>query len=152
MVIGGCAAKSPAGNGDTVKVDYTGTLDDGTQFDSSAGREPLQFTLGEGKVIPGFEKAVLGMKVGDAKTVKIPSAEAYGPYHDQLMLVLDRSQLPADLVPEVGQTLQMEQDGRTFLVNITAVSTANITVDGNHPLAGKDLTFEITLVEIVPKK
>jgi len=138
-----------ASDGDTVRVHYTGTLEDGTTFDTSVGREPLEFTLGEGKMIPGFEKAVYGLKVGKSKTVTIPAEEAYGPHRDDLVTVVEREQLPADLDPKVDQQLQMQQtDGRTAVVIVTDVSETTITVDANHPLAGKDLTFKIELVEI----
>ncbi len=138
-----------ASDGDTVRVHYTGTLEDGTTFDTSVGREPLEFTLGEGQMIPGFEKAVYGLQVGKSKTVTIPAEEAYGPHRDDLVIVVEREQLPADLDPKVDQQLQMQQaDGRTAVVIVTDVSEATITVDANHPLAGKDLTFEIELVEI----
>ena len=138
-----------ASDGDTVRVHYTGTLEDGTTFDTSVGREPLEFTLGEGKMIPGFEKAVYGLTVGKSKTVTIPAEEAYGPHRDDLVIVVEREQLPADLDPKVDQQLQMQQtDGRTAVVIVTDVSETTITIDANHPLAGKDLTFEIELVEI----
>ncbi len=138
-----------ASDGDTVRVHYMGTLEDGTTFDTSVGREPLEFTLGEGKMIPGFEKAVYGLKVGESKTVTIPAEEAYGPHLDDLVTVVEREQLPVDLDPKVDQQLQMQQtDGRMTVVIVTAVSETTITVDANHPLAGKDLTFEIELVEI----
>ena len=139
-----------AKNGDTVKVDYTGKLDDGSIFDASEGREPLQFTLGTGDLIPGFEQAVLGMDIGDTKTVKIDSAEAYGPYRDDMRMDVPRDKFPADITPELGQQLQLRNaDGTSLVVTITEISDANITIDANHPLAGKDLTFEIQLVEIV---
>jgi len=148
LLTNGCSGEV-AKDGDTVKIHYTGTLEDGTTFDTSEGREPLEFTLGEGRVIPGFEKAVYGLQVGKSKTVTIPVEEAYGPYSDDLILVVEREELPADLEPEVGQQLQMQQtDGRTVVVIITDVSEDTITIDANHPLAGKDLTFEIELVEI----
>jgi len=138
-----------ASDGDTVRVHYTGTLEDGTTFDTSVGREPLEFTLGAGKMIPGFEKAIYGLKVGKSKTVTIPAEEAYGPHRDDLVIVVEREQLPANLDPKVDQQLQMQQtDGRTATVIVTDVSETTITVDANHPLAGKDLTFEIELVEI----
>ena len=138
-----------AKDGDTVKVHYTGTLEDGTTFDTSVGREPLEFTLGEGRVIPGFEEVVKGMQVGQSKTVTIPPERAYGPRLDDLALVIEREQLPENLDPEVGQQLQMQQaDARTTVVVVTDVSETTITVDANHPLAGKGLTFEIELVEI----
>jgi len=147
----GCTGEETAmaKDGDTVKVHYTGTLGDGTTFDTSVEREPLEFTLGAGQVIPGFEEAVIGMQVGQSKTVTIPSEEAYGPHSDELIMVVERDQLPEGLDPEVGQQLQTQgADGRTTIVVVTEVSETTITVDANHPLAGKDLTFEIELVEI----
>jgi peptidylprolyl isomerase len=138
-----------AKTGDTVKVHYTGKLKDDTVFDTSANRDPLQFTLGEGQVIPGFEKAVIGMKPGESKTTEIPVDEAYGPHHKEMVLVVARSQFPAELEPKVDQRLQMSRsDGQKILVTVTAVSEENVTLDGNHPLAGKDLIFDIELVEI----
>ena len=138
-----------ANDGDTVRVHYTGKLEDSTVFDSSLERDPLEFTLGEGKVIPGFEDAVRGMQVGQAKTVTLPAEEAYGPYLDEMVWVIGREQLPPELKPEVGQRLQMtQQDGTSIVVPVVDVSETTITVDANHPLAGKDLTFEIELLEI----
>jgi len=138
-----------AKTGDTVKIHYTGTLDDGTQFDSSEGRDPLQFTLGSGQVIPGFDRAVEGMTVGDSKTVNIEAAEAYGPRREQMVQEVPRSALPEDLEPREGMALQAHgQDGRVVNLTVTEVGDESITVDGNHPLAGKDLNFDITLVEI----
>jgi len=136
-------------DGDTVKVHYTGTLEDGTVFDTSEGREPLEFTLGEGSMITGFEQAVYGMKVGQSKKVTIPAKEAYGLHNDELLLVLSREQLPAGIDPEIGQELQMQTAaGQIVTVLVIEVSEETITVDANHPLAGKDLTFEIEMVEI----
>lgn len=133
-------------NGDTVKVHYTGTLADGTVFDSSLEREPLEFTLGEGQLIPGFEKTVLGMSAGESRTVIIPAEEAYGPYREEMVLEVPRTQLPPDMQPQVGMQLQVgEEQGEGMLVQITQVSDSNITLDANHPLAGKDLTFNIQL-------
>ena len=133
-------------NGDTVKVHYTGTLADGTVFDSSLEREPLEFTLGEGQLIPGFEKTVLGMSAGESRTVTIPAEEAYGPYREEMVLEVPRTQLPADMQPQVGMQLQIgEEQGEGMVVQITQVSDSNITLDANHPLAGKDLTFNIQL-------
>ena len=138
-----------AKEGDTVKVHYTGTLEDGSMFDTSEGRDPLEFVLGAGSMIPGFEQAVYGLKVGQSKTVTIPAAEAYGPYDDTLLLIISREQLAAGVDPEVGQQLQMRTtEGRTVTVPVVDVSEETVTVDANHPLAGKDLTFEIELVEI----
>jgi peptidylprolyl isomerase len=140
---------SQAKSGDTVKIHYTGTLDDGTQFDSSSGRDPLQFTLGSGQVIPGFEKAVEGMTVGDSKTVNIPPEQAYGPRHDQMIQEVPKTALPDDLEPVEGMALQAQgQDGKVINLTITAVQDDSITVDGNHPLAGKALNFDIELVDI----
>jgi peptidylprolyl isomerase len=136
--------------GDTVKVHYTGKLEDGTVFDTSTDSDPLQFTIGDGQIIPGFEQAVVGMNSGESKTIKVPVDEAYGPHREEMVLVVDRNQLPADLIPEVGQQLQNRQpDGQTIVVTVTDVSESSVTVDANHPLAGKDLTFDIQLVEIV---
>ena len=139
-----------AKDGDTVNVHYTGKLEDGTVFDSSVEREPLEFTLGAGTIVPGFEEAVRGMQAGQSKTVTIPSQEAYGPRHDEMVLVIERTELPPELKPDVGQQLQMQQpDGRAVSVLVTDVSETTITIDANHPLAGKDLTFEIELLEII---
>lgn len=138
-----------AKSGDTVKIHYTGTLKDGTEFDSSAGREPLQFTLGSGKVIPGFENAVEGMAVGDKKTVNIPSEEAYGARREEMVQEFPRTALPDDLEPEEGMALQARnQGGEMINLTITTVNDDSITVDGNHPLAGRALNFDIELVDI----
>lgn len=138
-----------AKNGDAVKIHYTGKLDDGTIFDSSLGREPLEFTLGAGHVIPGFENMVLGMAPGDRKTDTIPVDQAYGPRRDDMIVQVDRAQLPADLNPEVGQELYVQQPGGQVMpVLVVDVDDSGITIDANHPLAGQDLTFEIELVSI----
>lgn len=140
---------SNAKTGDTVKIHYTGKLDDGTQFDSSAGRDPLEFELGGGQVIPGFDSAVEGMAVGESKSVRIEPEQAYGPRHDQLMQQVPRDQLPDDLTPEVGMALQSQSpDGQVMVLMIAAVDEETITVDANHPLAGQALNFDIELVEI----
>ena len=140
---------SQAKSGDTVKIHYTGTLDDGTQFDSSQGRDPLEFEVGSGQVIPGFEKAVEGMTVGDSKSVRIEADEAYGPRHDQLVQEVDRSVLPDDLNPETGMALQSSSpDGQVTQFMVTDVTDQTITVDANHPLAGQALSFDIELVDI----
>jgi len=140
---------SQAKSGDKVKIHYSGTLDDGTQFDSSAGREPLEFAIGSGQVIPGFEKAVEGMTVGDSKSFSIPPEEAYGPHHQELVQDVPNSALPAGMTPEVGMQLQGRGgDGNTMDFVITEVKEDAITVDGNHPLAGEALNFDIELVEI----
>ena len=152
LLLIGCAGKEDstiANDGDTVKVHYTGTLEDGTVFDTSREREPLEFTLGEGQLIPGFEEAVRGIQVGQTKTVTIPAEEAYGPHHDEMVMVVERDKLPEGLKPAIGQRLQMQQpDSGTAVVVVTDVSETTITIDANHPLAGKVLTFEIELVEI----
>lgn len=139
-----------AKQGDTVRVHYTGTLNDGTVFDSSVGGEPLEFTLGEGQLIPGFEKAVMGLAVGDRTTALIPSDEAYGPHRADGLIQVPRTNIPTDIQPQIGQQLQMQtQDGRPVPVRVVAVDDTSITVDANHPLAGKDLSFDIEVVAIV---
>jgi len=139
-------------DGDTVKVHYTGTLtEDGTVFDSSEDREPLEFTLGEGQLIPGFEQAVIGMEVGDDTTVEIASEDAYGERREDLELEVSKSDLPDNIDPQVGMQLQMQQqeNGQAIPVQITAVEDEIVKLDANNPLAGKDLTFDIELVEVV---
>jgi len=139
-----------AKNGDTVKVHYTGKLDDDTIFDTSADREPLEFTIGDGRLIPDFEQAVIGMSPGESKTIQVPSTNAYGPHHEEMVMVVDRKDFPADLEPKVDQRLEVrQQDGNVFAVTVTDISGTKVTLDGNHPLAGKDLTFDIQLAEIV---
>ncbi len=136
-------------DGDTVKVHYTGTLENGEVFDSSEGRDPLQFTMGAGQLIPGFEKAVMGLKVGDSTKAEIPSAEAYGEHNPQMEVTIQKSQLPADLDPEVGMQLQLTQEnGQPVPCQVTKIEGEDVTIDANHPLAGKDLTFDIEVVEI----
>ncbi len=138
-----------AQQGSTVKVHYTGKLASGTVFDSSLAGEPLEFTLGEGMLIPGFEEAVIGMNPGESRTVTIPAAQAYGPHHPELEVVVDRGQFPPSIDPHVGQQLQVNQeDGQAMVVTVREVSEAQVTLDANHPLAGQDLTFEIELLEV----
>ncbi len=140
---------SQAKQGDTVKVHYTGKLDDGTVFDSSQEREPLEFTIGTGTIIPGFEQAVIGMSPGESKTEVIPTDRAYGPYREEMVLQVERQQFPTDLDPAVGQQLQLQDPtGEVIPVIITDVSPSTVTLDANHPLAGEDLTFDIKLVAI----
>ena len=140
---------SKAKDGDSVKVHYTGSLDDGTVFDSSRDREPLQFTLGKGQLIKGFEDAVTGMSVGEKKTVRILSNEAYGPHRDELMLKFNKTDFPPDIEPKEGLVLNLKSpDGRFLLAEITEVSGDSVTLNANHPLAGQNLTFEIDLVEV----
>jgi FKBP-type peptidyl-prolyl cis-trans isomerase 2 len=132
--------------GDTVKVHYTGKLEDGTVLDSSINRGPLQFTLGESQVILGFEQAVVGMNLEESKTVNIPADEAYGPRHKELVVVVNRNEFPAELELKVDDHLQIKQaDGQKILVTVTDISESSVTLDANHPLAGKDLTFDIQL-------
>jgi peptidylprolyl isomerase len=138
-----------AQDGDTVRVHYTGRLEDEQVFDSSEGRDPLEFTLGSGQVIPGFEQAVAGMQLGEAKTITIPAEEAYGPHRAEMVLDVGREHFPAEIDPQPGQQLQMSQDNQVFLVTVTDVSDDAVRLDANHPLAGQDLTFELQLVEIV---
>ncbi len=138
-----------AKRGDTVRVHYTGTLDNGEQFDSSRGMDPLSFTLGEGSVIQGFDDAVDGMEVGEAKRVTIPAGEAYGDRREELTLRVPRNELPTDLELEVGSQLRMEQGAESIVVTVRDMDDASVTLDANHPLAGQALTFDLELVEIV---
>ncbi len=139
-----------ATNGDTVRVHYTGKLTDGTEFDSSVGRDPIELTLGGGMVIPGFEDALLGMTPGDSKNVTIAPVEAYGPHDASLVQVVERERIPAEIDLDVGTGLQTSDgSGNTIRLTVVAVDDDNVTVDANHPLAGKDLTFDLELVEVV---
>lgn len=139
-----------AKEGDTVKVHYTGKLEDGTVFDTSTEREPLEFTIGNGEIISGFERAVVGMEPGETKTATIQPEEAYGPRRDDMTLTVDRGQFPEEIKPEPGQQLQIQQpDGRAAIVTVSDVSESTVTLDANHPLAGRPLTFDIQLVDIV---
>jgi peptidylprolyl isomerase len=139
-----------AQSGDRVKVYYTGRLADGTIFDTSMQRAPLEFTLGGGDILPGVEQAVLGMTAGASKTITIPAAQAYGPHQPARVLELERHHLPPDLHPALGQHLHLQrQDGQTLEVVVTALTEGHITLDANHPLAGHDLTFDLQLVEIL---
>lgn len=138
-----------AKKGDTVKVHYTGALDDGTVFDSSNGRDPLEFTVGEGAVIQGLEEAVEGMSPGEEKTVKVGADRAYGPHHEEMVVDVERKRIPSDIKPEVGLKLQISrEDGKISPVTVTGVTEEKVTLDANHPLAGKDLTFEIKLLDV----
>jgi len=139
-----------AKQGDTVRVHYTGQLDDGTEFDTSRERDPLEFQVGSGQVIAGFESAVAGMTVGDSCKTTIGADEAYGPRRDELVVDVERSQLPGDMDFEVGQALQVkDQNDQPFVVHVAEIADETVKLDANHPLAGRDLTFEIELVEIV---
>ncbi|MCP4329073.1 MAG: peptidylprolyl isomerase [Alphaproteobacteria bacterium] len=140
---------SHAKAGDTVKVHYAGSLADGTEFDSSNGREPLQFTIGAGQVIPGFDAAATGMAVGDKKTVEIPCADAYGEHDSNQVQEVDRAQIPAEIDISPGARLQASApDGAQLVLTVVAADDDKVTLDANHPLAGKDLTFEIEMVAI----
>jgi FKBP-type peptidyl-prolyl cis-trans isomerase 2 len=141
---------SKAQSGDTVKVHYKGTLSDGQLFDSSEGREPLQFLLGSGQVIKGFDDGVTGMLIGEKKTIQIPSEEAYGPIDEELLIAFDRSQIPAEIPLDLGITLNMHQEGtgQAMPVIVREVREDVVILDANHPLAGQDLTFELELVAI----
>ena len=139
-----------AKKGDRVRVHYTGTLDDGTVFDTSVDREPLEFVLGEGQVIPGFEKAVLGLKAGEKTTVTMGPDEAYGPRMEEMVFDVERGKFPEDYVPEMDQQLQIPQeDGSVMVVTVVKFDDKIITLDANHPLAGQNLNFEVELVKIV---
>lgn len=144
----GCSGTELARAGDTVKVHYTGKLADGTVFDTSVGSEPLEFTLGQNQIIPGFEQAVLGMQVGEIKTVTIPADLAYGPRRDNMIFEVDRDGLPAGIEPSIGMMLPVNQEGSNIIVTIIDVSETMVKVDANHPLAGRDLIFDIELIEI----
>ncbi|MCB1427156.1 MAG: peptidylprolyl isomerase [Zhengella sp.] len=138
-----------AKNGDTVKIHYTGTLSDGTKFDSSDGRDPLSFQLGAGQIIPGLEKEIAGMAVGDQKTVTVAAADAYGQRDPQQVQQVPRNALPPDLEPQVGMQLQAQTpNGVPVQLIVIEVAEDTITVDANHPLAGHDLTFAVEMVEI----
>ena len=138
-----------AKKGDTVKVHYTGKLKDDTVFDSSRERDPLEFTVGGGQMIKGFDQAVEGMEVGESKQVEIPSAEAYGERSDEAMVEVDKAQLPENMNAEVGMQLEATSpDGRRQILVIHEVKESSVVLDGNHPLAGKELIFDIELVKV----
>lgn len=136
--------------GDTIVIEYTGKLEDGTVFDSTDGKNPLEFTVGEGEVIPGLEKGVIGMSPGESKTIVIPAEEGYGPRLKERVRELDRKRVPENFYPEVGQQLQMYRaDGLPVVGTVVAVSETSLTMDYNHPLAGKTLKFEARLLAII---
>lgn len=135
--------------GDTVKVHYHGKLTNGTTFDSSEGREPLEFEVGSGMVIPGFDEGVTGMVIGDKKTIHIPADQAYGQKEENMVMEYPRDRFPADMIPEVGMQLNMSNgSGQNFPVVITDVREDIVVLDANHPLAGEDLVFDLELVAI----
>lgn len=137
----------PVQSGDSVRVHYTGTLADGSEFDSSRGRDPLAFTAGAGQVVPGFDAAVLGMETGETKTVTIPAAQAYGEPDPEQQLVVPKAEVPDGVT--VGDQLQLGMpNGGAVVVRVAEIEGEEVTLDANHELAGQDLTFEITLVEI----
>ena len=136
--------------GDRVKIHYTGKYVDGTVFDSSQEREPMEFTLGQKEVVPGFEQALVGMAPGESKSEKVACEDAYGLRRDDMIVEVERQYIPKEITPEVGQLLEMQRsDGQTIPVRVANVAENTITLDANHPLAGKDLIFEIKLIEIV---
>lgn len=135
---------------DTVKVHYTGKLEDDTVFDSSVDREPIEFTLGQKQLIPGFEQAVIGMEPGEKKSVNIPMDDAYGPHRNDMLIEVKKEEFPEHITPEVGLQLQLSQpNGKTIDVIISNMKENKVTLDANHPLAGKNLIFDIELVEII---
>jgi|SRR5215203_417400 len=138
-------------SGDKVKVHYHGKLRSGETFDSSQGREPLEFTVGNGQVIKGFDQGVMGMQVGDKRTIEIDVKDAYGVKQDEMMIEFPKNQFPPDMKPEQGMQLMMNNgSGQSFPVTVTEVRDDSVILDANHPLAGQDLIFDIELVEIVP--
>ena len=140
---------APAKTGDAVKVHYTGRLDDGTEFDSSSGRRPLNMTIGDGRVIPGFEEAVVGMAPGEKKTVTLSPEQAYGPRAEELVHEVERSAIPEQADLKAGMRIRhVGKNGETLTFTVTGFTDRMVTLDANHPLAGKELTFEIELVEI----
>ncbi len=142
---------STAKAGDTVQIHYKGTLAGGEVFDSSEGRDPLEFAVSAGMIIPGLDAAIPGMAVGDKKVVEVPADQAYGPINDQARQAIPRGEIPADIPLEIGTQLQMQgPEGQVIPVTVAEVTEAEVTLDANHPLAGKDLTFAIEMVAIMP--
>ena len=141
---------SEATTGDTVRVHYTGMLPDGTVLDSSRGGDPLEFTLGRGEVIPGIEQAIAGMSPGESKSIWVTADEAYGPHDDDLMLMVEKSRFPEHIQPEPGQRLRMRRQGvPPVMVTVVDVDGEEVILDANHPLAGRDLTFDLQLLEVI---
>ena len=138
-----------AKEGDRVKINFTGKLEDGSIFANTADSEPLEFNLGEGKIIPGIENAVEGMNVGESRTVNVNPEQAYGQRQDELVEEVGRDQFPQNVEPKVGQSFEVpQQAGQPMVVRVIDVSEQTVTLDGNHPLAGRDLIFELELLEI----
>ena len=149
ILITSCGGPALAKNGDSVKVHYTGKLENGDVFDTSKEKEPFEFTIGNEAVIPGFEKGVVGMGVGDTKTIEIAPEDAYGEKRDELVVDVEKSEFPDDITPSIGQRLQIrQQDGNPIVVTITDLNEDTITLDANHPLAGYTLFFDVQLIEI----
>lgn len=140
---------SQAKEGDKVKVRFKGSFKDGKVFDSSDGKDPLEFTIGEKMVVRGFENAVIGMAAGEKKKISVQPKEAYGEYREDLVETVDRSEMPDDITLELGMMLQVSpKPGRPTAVTVKELNEKTLTLDGNHPLAGKELTFELDLVSI----
>ena len=144
-----------AKHGDTVAVNYTGALNDGTVFETSDGSEPLRFRIGGNELIPpvplrAIEQAVIGMEVGESRTVRVPAHEAYGPLREEMVVVVDQKRFPEDFAPQLGMELDVHQAaGKVYPVIVTDITDSGVTLDANHPLAGKDLVFDIVLIEIL---
>tara|TARA_R110000868_G_scaffold17851_8_gene77970 strand:+ start:3659 stop:4099 length:441 start_codon:yes stop_codon:yes gene_type:complete len=139
-----------ANNSDTVRITYTGKLNDGTVFDSSEGRDPLEFKIGENTIIPTLEESVVGMAVGDKATVEVAAENAYGPHQPEAVQTVERSMIPDEVDLAIGAQLQATApDGQVLVLTVAQIEDTTVTLDGNHPLAGQDLTFDIELVEIV---
>ncbi len=138
-----------AENGDKVKVDYTLKINKDEVVETSVGKVPLEFTIGEKSMIPGFEQGIIGMMIGELKTINIPSAEAYGPRQEKLVFEFDRSNAPESFEPQIGQQVQMHRpDGKTFFANVISTTEKGYNMDANHPLADKELVFDLILIEI----
>nr|MBN2277342.1 peptidylprolyl isomerase [candidate division Zixibacteria bacterium] len=150
LAFGGCSSQRRVKDGDKVKVNYTGRFEDGEEFDSSRDREPLEVTIGSGDIIPGFEIGLLGMAVGETKTITITPDEAYGQVRSDLIATIPKSQFPPDMNLVAGQQLQSQQpDGRVMTVTVKEVMADSVTIDANHPMAGKTLLFDVEVVEIM---
>jgi peptidylprolyl isomerase len=139
-----------ASSGNTVRIHYTGRLTDGTEFDTSAGSEPLEFELGAGQIISGLDEAVTGMKVGETSTVTVPADKAYGPHHPEAVSAVPRENIPEGIALEPGLRLQAQrEDGTALALTVVEIGEDRVTLDANHPLAGRDLVFELELVEVL---